>query len=206
MQLKIKRCIYCSHYMLHRWLNENQTWLDNWDNGVTSFFSQSIWYDMNNPVSKVHGANMGPTWVLSVPDGPHDGPMNLAIWEEKLFCDITYGVYCRQYVEIHCSLSKFRRALILHLWSKEPNSTQWIMYPLELTQKLIWTICITFLLYPLIIPHRMKWLVYGLLFWLIHYGILRQPRWDTHWNHCSKHCPRSIERWFRIRFRYVYST
>ena len=32
-----------------------------------------------NPDSKVHGANMGPTWVLSVPDGPHDGPMNLAI-------------------------------------------------------------------------------------------------------------------------------
>ena len=33
----------------------------------------------NFPDSKVHGANMGPTWVLSAPDGPHDGPMNLAI-------------------------------------------------------------------------------------------------------------------------------
>ena len=31
------------------------------------------------PESKVHGANMGPTWVLSAPDGPHVGPMNLAI-------------------------------------------------------------------------------------------------------------------------------
>ena len=31
------------------------------------------------PDNKVHGANMGPTWVLSAPDGPHDGPMNLAI-------------------------------------------------------------------------------------------------------------------------------
>ena len=30
--------------------------------------------------SKVHGANMGPTWVLSSPGGPHVGPMNLAIW------------------------------------------------------------------------------------------------------------------------------
>ena len=29
--------------------------------------------------SKVHGANMGPTWVLSAPDGPHVGPLNLAI-------------------------------------------------------------------------------------------------------------------------------
>ena len=28
------------------------------------------------PDSKIHGANMGPTWVLSVPDGPHVGPHN----------------------------------------------------------------------------------------------------------------------------------
>ena len=34
---------------------------------------------MDCPDSKVHGAYMGPTWVLSVPDGPHVGPMNLAI-------------------------------------------------------------------------------------------------------------------------------
>ena len=32
------------------------------------------------PDSKVHGANMGPTWVLSAPDGPHVGLINLAIW------------------------------------------------------------------------------------------------------------------------------
>ena len=31
------------------------------------------------PDSKVHGVNMGPTWVLSAPDGPHVGPTNLAI-------------------------------------------------------------------------------------------------------------------------------
>ena len=31
------------------------------------------------PDSKVHGSYMGPTWVLSAPDGPHVGPMNLAI-------------------------------------------------------------------------------------------------------------------------------
>ena len=35
----------------------------------------------NNPDSKIHGANMGPTWVLSAPGGPHVGPMNLAIRE-----------------------------------------------------------------------------------------------------------------------------
>ena len=32
------------------------------------------------PDNKVHGANMGPTWVLSAPGGPHIGPMNPAIW------------------------------------------------------------------------------------------------------------------------------
>ena len=31
------------------------------------------------PDSKVHGANMEPTWALSAPNGPHVGPMNLAI-------------------------------------------------------------------------------------------------------------------------------
>ena len=31
------------------------------------------------PDSKVHGVNMGTTWVLSAPDGPHVRPMNLAI-------------------------------------------------------------------------------------------------------------------------------
>ena len=32
-----------------------------------------------SPDSKVHGANMEPTWVLSAPSGPHVGPMNLAV-------------------------------------------------------------------------------------------------------------------------------
>ena len=32
-----------------------------------------------HPDSKVRGANMGPTWVLSAPVGPHIGLMNLAI-------------------------------------------------------------------------------------------------------------------------------
>ena len=45
----------------------------------------------NYPDSKVHGANMGPTWVLSASDGPHVGPMSLSIivimfivWSESL--------------------------------------------------------------------------------------------------------------------------
>ena len=31
------------------------------------------------PDSQVHGANKGPTWFLSAPEGPNVGPMNLAI-------------------------------------------------------------------------------------------------------------------------------
>ena len=31
------------------------------------------------PDGKVHWANMGPTWVLSSPGGPHVGPMNRVI-------------------------------------------------------------------------------------------------------------------------------
>ena len=37
-----------------------------------------FWCIYENPDSKVHGAKMGPTWILSAPDGPHVGPMNLA--------------------------------------------------------------------------------------------------------------------------------
>ena len=32
------------------------------------------------PDSKIHGANMGPTWGRQDPGGPHVGPMNFAIW------------------------------------------------------------------------------------------------------------------------------
>ena len=42
-------------------------------------------YDTNIPDSKVHGANVGPTWFLSAPDGHHVGPMNLAIRDAMLW-------------------------------------------------------------------------------------------------------------------------
>ena len=38
------------------------------------------------PDSKVHRANIGPTWVLSAPDRPHVGPMNLALRVAPLQC------------------------------------------------------------------------------------------------------------------------
>ena len=34
------------------------------------------------PDSKVHKANMGPIWGRQDPGGPHDGPMNFALWDD----------------------------------------------------------------------------------------------------------------------------
>ena len=45
----------------------------------------------SNPDSKVYGANMGPTSILSAPDGPHVGPINLAI-REDMWCIL--GLLC----------------------------------------------------------------------------------------------------------------
>ena len=39
----------------------------------------SRYFGAYHPDNKDHGANMGPTWVLSAPGGPHVGPMNLVI-------------------------------------------------------------------------------------------------------------------------------
>ena len=44
--------------------------------------------------NKVHGANMGPTWVLSAPDGPHVGPMNLAVRVVSTdWCNVTGSLF-----------------------------------------------------------------------------------------------------------------
>ena len=43
---------------------------------------QSLLPQRNIPDSKVHGANIAPTWVLPAPDGSHVGPMNLAIRDD----------------------------------------------------------------------------------------------------------------------------
>ena len=48
-----------------------------------------------NPDSKVHGTNMGPTWVLSVPDGPHVDPLNLAIRGGYMYVDCKWRCVVR---------------------------------------------------------------------------------------------------------------
>ena len=51
-----------------------------YESSMTPLSVRSVGWKLvpNNPDNKVHGANMGPTWVLSAPDGPHVGPVNLA--------------------------------------------------------------------------------------------------------------------------------
>ena len=46
-------------------------------------YNAYYYYDLilDNPDSKVYGANMGPIWGRQDPGGPHVGPMNFAIWE-----------------------------------------------------------------------------------------------------------------------------
>ena len=60
----------------------------------------------DHPDSKVHGANMGPIWILSVPEGPHVGPLNLAIWavsQELLKISIRKMSLKNTFVKLHIS-------------------------------------------------------------------------------------------------------
>ena len=41
--------------------------------------------------NKVNGAHLGPTWVLSAPDGHHVGPINLVIRDIFKYCSIDTG-------------------------------------------------------------------------------------------------------------------
>ena len=57
-----------------------------------AYNSSSEYITHNYPDSKVHWASMGPTWVLPASDGPHVGPMNLAIGVSQYYVDI-YNIY-----------------------------------------------------------------------------------------------------------------
>ena len=67
--------VHRSHWQVHLHIIRNKFYF------LTPFLSllMPIVHQQTVPASKVNGANMGPTWVLSAPDGPHVGPMNLVI-------------------------------------------------------------------------------------------------------------------------------
>ena len=45
--------------------------------------TEELYIEHTYPDSKVHGVNMGPTWVLSAPGGPRVGLIDLGIWVAK---------------------------------------------------------------------------------------------------------------------------
>ena len=71
------------------------------------------------PDSKVHGAHMGPTWVLSAPDGPQVGPMNLAIrvvlFLLLIFSNHLHNLIILQKVSVYYNIT----SLLPHLLSWE---------------------------------------------------------------------------------------
>ena len=42
------------------------------------------------PDSKAHGANIGPTWVLSAPDGPHVDLIKLFVWAAMWYIEFIF--------------------------------------------------------------------------------------------------------------------
>ena len=52
------------------------------------------------PDNKVHGTNMGPTWVLSAPGGPHVGSMNIALWDMQVITIVT-EMHLQVQIQIH---------------------------------------------------------------------------------------------------------
>ena len=62
---------------------QSHSWKYSWHQSVKRVWKLYLWITAT-PDSKAHGANMGPTWVLSSPGGPHVGSMNLAIRDGPL--------------------------------------------------------------------------------------------------------------------------
>ena len=46
------------------------------------------------PDRKVRGVNMGPIWGRQDPGGPHVGPMNFAIWDDKAVAVMVFWLHC----------------------------------------------------------------------------------------------------------------
>ena len=80
--------------------------------------------EQNIPDNKVHGAHMGPTWVLSAPDGPRVGPMNELCYQEWVMNIIlqvvTWCIYARTLINGYSLLSL--------LWSFKIESNKQVCF------------------------------------------------------------------------------
>ena len=92
---------------------------------------------------------MGPTWVLSAPDGPHVGPMNLAIRVE---------------FNNHISKSSQRRSVVTHVfWRKQSkvSTCRFIISHTTQSSAGIMVLCINKLLHPCQQTWSNKSILYG---------------------------------------------
>ena len=74
-------------------------------NGIHNELYHQWCFMYTNPAIKVYGANMGPTWVLSAPDGPHVGPMNLAIRVSSIGSDYDSSPFRSQAIFLNISIN-----------------------------------------------------------------------------------------------------
>ena len=109
----IQSCILRMIASSELYLNPLNTRIYLWDNIRSWLFNKMAlhcnthvagWSHKLTPDSKVHGANMGPTWVLSAPGGPHVGPTNLAIRDPiKAIC-----LWCAKKTRIYSASAKLK--------------------------------------------------------------------------------------------------
>ena len=91
-----------------------------------------------SPDRKVHGANTGPTWVLSAPGGPHISPMNLAIkgdWEAMSFFFGSCWPSATLLQIIHETSVRLQNLP----WSKTGLVSRQVLHPLSKLQNWIWS-------------------------------------------------------------------
>ena len=89
------------------------------------------------PGSKVHGATMGPSWVLSAPDGPHVGPWTLLsglLWTTPNYIDTSVNHYNNDCVQwtYRCFLTQYTLIYIWHWTQKNPITVQLDVVVLEI--------------------------------------------------------------------------
>ena len=99
---------------------------------------------IKTPDKKIYGANMGPTWVLSAPGGPHVGLMNLAIWDIAQ----CHGMFLSAW---HWQWSNIRWIHKTDLNCPHRQATMWLLLKFLKKRLAVINIYIIILLYTIII-------------------------------------------------------
>ena len=89
-------CDWSFTEMCSQWIQStmNQHWFSHYLS-IDAEGDESSYLTNDDPDDKVQRANIGPTWVLSAPVGPHVGLMNLAIRGPSLLTHI-FGPWLRK--------------------------------------------------------------------------------------------------------------